>query len=386
MQSKIIALIPILLLLVSMCAAKDIPAMLAEANKLKYAEKYEEAEKIYNEVLKIDPKNKAALQGKDDCRVMLEPIIPMQHLMVTEIDPEYSELINHHKNASTPWDKKRAEIAYERYAVRYTGKVFGEAGKKLEKEADEIIAAAAKRVEGGEDPEKVYLETEKELTEKQRIAHRGWKGHGPQFLEKVLNKLDKIYKDNNWSNPYEPLTLSAKASPEATKEMDISELTVSIKNKSQSPVILLAFQFEGLRYITFSWQKAMHGDLSFDKEESVYRYNSLAQQETYHYFNNGLLLPSQTAVFRKSVRIPKPTSNAYVRFVVLNEESMRHVYIPSGEDIDTYVPISYEELKAAAGPDYFTEEGPFPNLGTIIFDAQDPKISIQSFILVLGEK
>jgi len=201
MQSKVIALVPILLILVSMCAAKDISSMLAEADKLKYAEKYEEAEKVYDEVLKIDPDNKEALQGKDDCWVMLEPVVLIQHIAPTEVDPEYMEVAKRFENAVTPWDKRRAEIAYERYAVRYTGKVFSKAGKKLKKEAGDIVAAAAKRVENGEDAEKVYRETEKKLMEKQENAHRSWKGHGPEFLEDALAKLDKIYDDNDWPRP-----------------------------------------------------------------------------------------------------------------------------------------------------------------------------------------
>ena len=51
-------------------------------SELKYAEKYEVAEKLYDQILEADTQNKEALRGKADCRIMLEPIIPVQHLAI----------------------------------------------------------------------------------------------------------------------------------------------------------------------------------------------------------------------------------------------------------------------------------------------------------------
>lgn len=371
-------------MLVSFCTAKnpseDIPALLSKANKLKYAEKYEEAKKIYDEILKSDPCNKEAIKGKDDCRIMLEPVILIQHLMPPIIDPEYQELIKKLEEAKTPWDKRRAEIAIELYAVRYTGKVFSEDREKLEKETKKIIEKAIKRIEKRESAEKVYVETEREIIKKQRNAHQTWKGHGPEILKPAMKKLNEYYEKNNLPNPSKPLILTAHTSQKATKEMEVSNLIISIKNKSSYPIILLDFQFEDLKYITFSWQRAMYGSLSYDKKKNIYFYNHFAQQKTYNYFNCGLLFPGQTVSFSKDARIPKPECNAFVRFSILDDETIKFIYAPT-ENIYIYAPATLEKLKAVPGPkSFFVEEkAPFPDRKTIIFDNSSDITKTQEF-------
>lgn len=386
MPSKIIIFISLSLILLSMCVAKDIPSMLSEANKLKYAEKYEAAEKIYDEVLKIDPENVEAINGKDDCRVMLTPIIPMQHLAPTEIDPESRKAIKRWEEAKTPWDKKRAEIALELDAVRYTGKVFGEQSEKLSKEVDALIEKAASKIARGLNPERVYLDTERELFDMQQNTNRAWKGHGPEILKPAMERLIKYYDENNLPDPSDPMLLSAGTSPEVTQEGEVSELTVTIKNRSSLPVILIDFQFEGLDYLTFTWQKAMYGELSYDGTKDVFVYNPLAQQETYHHFNLGLLFPGQTTTFRKAARIPQPRPTAYLRFVPVSSHDLKSIYAPTDDD-RVYSRADLFELRRNAPVELsLSDENPFPGKGTIIFDTQESIIRMQSFTLDLGPK
>jgi tetratricopeptide (TPR) repeat protein len=178
------------LIFVSFCTAKDPSNMLAKADKLKHAEKYEEAEAIYDEILKTDPENKEALKGKDDCRIMLTPIIPMQHIAPDITDPDYAAAVKKYDEAKTPWDKKRAEIGIEHAAVRFTGKVFGKSSAEYKKDANKIVENAFKQIEEGQFAELVYADTIKKLTELQKKANQSWKGHGPDIYTPALNKLD----------------------------------------------------------------------------------------------------------------------------------------------------------------------------------------------------
>ncbi|MBU1026480.1 MAG: hypothetical protein KKA31_02000, partial [Candidatus Margulisbacteria bacterium] len=369
----------LLLPLLSFAQAKDVTSLLAEASKLKHAEKYQEAEKLYDEVLKIEPGNKEALQGKDDCFIMLNPPVPMQHLMPTMIDPEYIELIDKSSAAKTPWEKRRAEMAMEMYAVRYTGKVFGEAGKKFNEQAAEIIERAQTRIKNKEDSNKVYLETEKELKELQKAAHQGWKGHGPEFLQEALGELNKVYKEKGLPNPSALLTLEFKTSPKATKEGTVVELTVSLTNNSKNPIILNSLQIDGSDYQTFTWQKAMYGSLNYEKKEDKYIYNPLAQQETYGYFNVGLLFPGQTTSFTKSVRLPQPEPTVNIEFNIADEETIKYIYLPK-ENSDEYLPASLEQInKLPHNNTKVDEKGLFPTNQTIIFLADQVGPRQQTF-------
>ncbi|MFH1347922.1 MAG: hypothetical protein ABIH22_04450 [Candidatus Margulisiibacteriota bacterium] len=388
MQNKLILTFLLLSLLVSFVSARDpyqnIITILEKAEALKYAENYEEAEKLYDEVIKMDPDNIKAQKGKDDCRIMIEPIIPMQHLMPTMIDPEYLELIKKSEEAKTPWDKKRAEISLEHYAVRYTGKVFGEQSKEWDKKADKIVAAGINKAKNSADPETTYLETEKELRSLQESAHRSWKGHGPDILDAAIAKLDKYYDENDLFTPSKPLTLSFITSPEVTKEGQVVGLTISLANKSSIPIILISFQLEGLNYETFSWQKALYGSLSYDKKKDEYLYNIIAQQETPQIFNMGLLLPGGKTTFTKKARIPKLKNKAIISFVFLDDETLKRVYFfNKGKGINhIYKPITGAKLKnlsesQALQPAIYKET---------IFDYQERAPREQVFVLGSDEK
>jgi len=391
MQNKILLTIILIFMLAFVSFAKDMPKnnvsdLLSQANKLKHAEKYEDAEKLYDAVLIIDPEDKEAQQGKDDCRIMIEPIIPMQHLAVPYVhdDPEYRRILEMSKKAKTPWDKRRAEIAFERYAVKYTGKVFGEAREDFEKRAEKILRKARKKIAKGYSTDKAYLEADTELRNLQKRAHQGWKGHGPEILESSLKELNKFYEENKYPNPSQPLALSFVTSPEVTKKGQVVGLTVSLKNKSSFPIILMDLQLGGLRYRTFSWQKAMYGSLNYDNKKNLYYYNGLAQQETYNYFNQGLLFPGQTLSFNKKARIPEPNPTVIVSFVILDDETLKNVYASKDFKgmMDEYVPADLKKLKSVTIDKRVTfEDARFPSRGTTVFDNRESPVREQLFSL-----
>jgi tetratricopeptide (TPR) repeat protein len=389
MRNKIIilflAILPLVLVAVAEDAERDFSSHLTKADELKHAEKYEEAEKVYEEILKIAPDHLEALKGKDDCWIMLHPPLPMQHLVPPVFDEEYEKLLKRKDEANTPWDRRRAEFMIECYGMKHTGRIFVKDKKELEEKAGKLIEKAVPRIQAGENAENVYLETAEELKSLQVEAHCSWKGHGPDILEPSLEELDKIYKDKGFSNPTRPLALSARTLPEVTAEGEMAELTLTITNKSSTPVILLDLWLAGLKHNTFSWQKPMHGSLNYDKEKDLFYYNALAQQETYGVFNLGLLFPGHTAGFQKKVRIPKPICEAYVRFAVLDDETIKYVYTEGKDNI--YSPASLKELSSRTRDKVMITEDPlFPGEGAIIFDDTQAYIWNQSFTLDLGRK
>jgi len=52
--------------------------------------------------------------------------VPMQHLMPSEVDPEYQELLRRRDAAANLEERRRAEIAIERYSIMYMGNVSSE--------------------------------------------------------------------------------------------------------------------------------------------------------------------------------------------------------------------------------------------------------------------
>ena len=134
------------------------------------------------------------------------------------------------------------------------------------------------------------------------------------------------------------------------------------------------FQFEDERNIAYSWQKSMYGTLSHDPDKNIYTYNPLAQQETYQYFNLGLLFPGQSTSFNKTVRTPKIKPMALFRFVVVSEKILNRIWAPSEKNTEIYESSNMEKLKKI-GPQ-----------GTIIFDPDDNLIKTQSATLGFGSK
>ena len=102
-----------------------IEILIEKAMKLQDEFKYEEALELFNEVLKINPTNESALDGKKSCEIMLQPTftlfppsseeevkkmgysIPVQSLMALPgVNPEYDVLMKKRGEAKTPWEKK----------------------------------------------------------------------------------------------------------------------------------------------------------------------------------------------------------------------------------------------------------------------------------------
>lgn len=272
---------------------QDPAPLLEKANELKYAEKYEDAESLYDQILKTHPQNNGALRGKADCRVMLEPIIPVQHLGIPAgySDPKYLELLQQLERAKTPWDKRQLEIALDRFALKYTGQVYTEDAKRKEETVETIIKKAEQRIKAKEPSEIVYLETSKELLLLQKHADRSWKGHGPEILVPALKKLDDFYSDKKLSNPSKPIVLTVKISPERPKEDDEVSLTATLKNMSSFPIILVDFQIEGQNY-------------------TLYTFDELKGEP---------LLPGQTISFNQNTYLPDLEPEINIRFYIIDD-------------------------------------------------------------------
>ncbi len=173
---------------------ESIGALLKRANDLKVAEKYEAAQGLYDRVLILDSGNKEALKGKDDCRIMQEPVIPEQSLAVPVglNDPRLQKIHDDLNKAKTPWDKRRASLAYKRFARIYTGEVYARDKEAYKKKAGLIIKGAITWIEQGVPYNSVYSQTKNKLTTLQEGIHRSWKGHGPDILTPSLETLEKL--------------------------------------------------------------------------------------------------------------------------------------------------------------------------------------------------
>ena len=176
--------------------SESIETLLKQAHGLKVAEKYEAARSLYDRVLILDPENNEALKGKDDCRIMLEPVIPEQSLAVPFglNDPRLQKIHDDLNKAKTPWDKRRASLACKRFARIYTAEVYAREKEVYKKKAGLIIKGAIAGIEEGTPSKTVYSQTKGKLTTLQEEIHRSWKGHGPDILTPALETLDKLQK------------------------------------------------------------------------------------------------------------------------------------------------------------------------------------------------
>ncbi|OGB86998.1 hypothetical protein A3H38_03655 [candidate division WOR-1 bacterium RIFCSPLOWO2_02_FULL_46_20] len=301
---RILIVILFLITSISTAFSNDIALLLSKANKLKYAEKYEVAEKLYDQILEADTQNKEALRGKADCRIMLEPIIPVQHLAIPAgyADPEYQELLQQFAGAKAPWDKRQLAIALDRYAVKYTGQVYSEDAGKKGKEAENIVNKAKKRIKSKKAAEPAYLETARELFQLQKEADRSWKGHGPEILGPALKKLDDSYAAEKLPNPSKPIILTLKIFPERPKEGEEVSITATLKNRSSFPVTLVDFQIEGQNY-------------------TLYTFEELKGEP---------LLPEQTISFNQNTYLPDLEPAISIRFYIIGfDDSQAHLWTQS---------------------------------------------------------
>jgi tetratricopeptide (TPR) repeat protein len=205
----------------------DINDLLKKAGDLKVAEKYEAARDLYDRVLELDPENREALRGKDDCRIMLEPVIPEQALVVPFDfhDPEWQKIQKAVDEAKTPWDKRRALLTSKRFARKYTGQVYAGDKEAYIKRADLILQGAAAEIEKGAPRETVCSRTKEKLTVLQEKIHRSWKGHGPDILAPALEKLDKIQKGGGSDSGYRLIKVIKNADLDYGMLHDIDRIT-----------------------------------------------------------------------------------------------------------------------------------------------------------------
>lgn len=141
--------------------------------------------------------------GAVSAEAELEPLIPVQHLMVPVgwDDPEYQELIRQADQAKTPLEKRRAEIALQRYALKYTGQVFSRSEAEFKKKADKIVNRAIMRYEFGSSAALEYCLAKHDLAKLQQEADQSWKGHGPEIERLALNRLSGYFKNFAPSEP-----------------------------------------------------------------------------------------------------------------------------------------------------------------------------------------
>lgn len=386
---KKVIIFALLFLFATTCLAEDTKILLEKANQLKHQAKYEEAEGLYLQVLEYDPYNPEALHGREHCRIMIEPLIPTQHLALPpEFDEEHHALIQQLEEAEAPWDRRRIQMELFRMQERHTGDVFAEDEAEWTMFADETLSQGFERLKQGDSPQQVYLETEKELVDLQRQANRAWKGHGPKVLKPALEKLDKFYKDHNYKNPALPLILSVEINKESSEEGKDADLIASITNTSSFPVVLLDMYLEEQGHKIFAWQRTMRGTLHYNETKDEYLYHRQDQQESPPLFNTGLLFPNQTLTFIKRNRIPKQKTSAQVGFVLLDDpESMVYIQKSSDGANVTYKPVKVVDIAyLATVKSFFVKEGPSPAHGTVIFDDRDEAIRMQSFLFDLATK
>lgn len=209
----------------------DLPAsshdLLRQAGELKASEKYEAAASLYDRILVLDPGNREALTGKDDCRMMLEPVIPEQALAVPPglDDPEWRRIQRAIDEARTPWDRRRAERALKRFARQYTGRVYARDRDTFMKKAEGIVEEAAAEMGKGVSPDPICSRAREKLTLLQEALHRRWKGQGPDVLTPALEKLDSLQKGKERGSGYRLIRVMKNADLDYAMLRDIDRIT-----------------------------------------------------------------------------------------------------------------------------------------------------------------
>jgi tetratricopeptide (TPR) repeat protein len=213
----------------------NIDDLLKKAGDLKAAEKYEAAQDLYDRILAIDPGNPEALKGREDCRIMLEPVIPEQALAVPFVldDPEWRKLQQAADEAKTPWDKRRASLALKRFARKYTGQVYARDREAYTEKADGILREAAAGIEKGMPREAACSRAREKLTVLQEEIHHSWKGHGPDILAPALEKLDKIQKGGGSDSGYRLIKVIKNADLDYGMLNNIDRITPPFPEGSQ---------------------------------------------------------------------------------------------------------------------------------------------------------
>jgi len=187
---------------------KDTEQELKKLNESTYpiivnSEKYENAQRIYKQVLKKEPDNERAQAGLRICHDMLEPYCPVQHLAGASFDEnsllEKEENIQNKSESAKkmfPWDMRRKILdsfnKSDETGIKYTEQVFSEQRKEAEQKIKLIIYEAGEKVKTEEkDPYKICRKTIIKLAEYQQQLHQAWKGYGPEILQSASKELIK---------------------------------------------------------------------------------------------------------------------------------------------------------------------------------------------------
>ncbi len=360
MHVRSVCLVVSFLLLSSVTCAEENLEMLERANQLKHEGQYEAAAELYEEILAEDHGNKEALAGRDDCLIMITPLIPTQSLMIPPAydDPEYLALLDSLNHAATPWEKRRVEIALDRFSMKYTGRVFAEDEERLEREVGRIVDKAIRTIEGGAAPQKVWFDTDSALRELQAKAHQSWKGHGPDLLPAAWEKIDRYYGEHGLPNPGQPLTLSLSPAAEVSGEGESTRLTVSLSNESTSPVLLIHFRLIGVEDGGIDYRTRRSGRLTYDGDNDIYLLDTTGEEESDNLFYPGLLMPGGSIGSELNCK-PVEEIEAEARFILLDEEALQSVYFLTEHDGPTeiYRPISKADLTRYSESSSFYIEG-----------------------------
>ncbi len=165
--------------------------------------KYEQAKALFQQVLELDPGNRDALQGIDDCDTMLEPYHPVQYMapvMDVHVKIPLDDIAFPSGAAGPgeegvkrlPWEILRSRRGRDKAGIAHTQQAFNDAGRKASKDVDGMLEKARARVDGGESKEVVLSDVKQELADFQADLDRSWKGHGPDILTGGMQALKRI--------------------------------------------------------------------------------------------------------------------------------------------------------------------------------------------------
>lgn len=168
-------------------------------------EKYEEAMRHFETVLKLDPGNTVAMEGIENCNVMLDEYHPIQHMgpppgdfdgailpPTIDVAPDAG---NDMEDTRKPWEIRRELLAnlrgHDKRGIEFTQDAFEEARQKGFERVDAILDSVREGMLV-EDRQRVFESGRRELEDLQEELNRGWKGHGPEILEEGLRKLGNM--------------------------------------------------------------------------------------------------------------------------------------------------------------------------------------------------
>lgn len=165
-----------------------IKLLLEKAERLKWAERYDEALEVYNRIMESDPANKVALEGIDDCQLMLGPEPVAQYMEPEPGNPLFARAYEKIRKAKTPWERRRAQAALCELGVRYTWEQLEPQESHYRKRAEQIVSWAIDAGRSGP-PQEVFEQARKKLLELQPEGDIGWTWFGFKVIDDSLEQL-----------------------------------------------------------------------------------------------------------------------------------------------------------------------------------------------------